>query len=118
MKTRFWVAIFAVVFVLCGTLTLFFFTKNEPAEAVRITSDGVVLYELPLSVDRELTVETSYGTNTVTIRDGKVAVTAASCPDHYCMKRGFCDGGTQIVCLPNRLVLSFTGSAEVDGVVG
>ena len=47
-----------------------------------------------------------------------MAVTEATCPDHYCMKRGFCDGGAQIVCLPHRLVLKFVGESEVDFVVG
>ena len=63
-------------------------------------------------------METGHGTNTVTVKDGKIAVTAASCPDSYCMKRGFCQGGAQIVCLPNRLVIEFVGSQTVDGVVG
>ena len=58
------------------------------------------------------------GTNTVTVRDGKVAVTQADCPDHYCMDRGWCDSGTPIVCLPNRLVLKFVGKQTVDGAVG
>jgi hypothetical protein len=58
------------------------------------------------------------GYNTVTIRDGKIAVTEANCPDHYCIDRGFVSGGTPIVCLPNALVIEFTGEQEVDGMVG
>jgi hypothetical protein len=58
------------------------------------------------------------GHNVVTVKGGKVAVTEATCPDHYCMKRGYCDGGADIVCLPNRLVLKFIGEQEVDFVVG
>ena len=45
-------------------------------------------------------------------------LTEADCPDGYCMDRGFCSGGAQIVCLPNRLVISFLASEEVDFVVG
>ena len=47
-----------------------------------------------------------------------IAVTAATCPDHYCMHRGFCDRGTQIVCLPNRLVIRFLGEQNIDAVAG
>jgi hypothetical protein len=34
------------------------------------------------------------------------------------MARGFCSGGTQIVCLPNRLVIEFLAEQEIDGIVG
>ena len=56
--------------------------------------------------------------NVVTVKDGKIGVTEATCPDHYCMNRGFCSSGTQIVCLPNRLVIRFVGEQEIDGVSG
>ena len=34
------------------------------------------------------------------------------------MHRGFCSGGMQIVCLPNRLVIEFVAEQEIDGVIG
>ena len=49
----------------------------------------------------------------IAVKDGKIAVTEASCPDHYCMQRGYCHSGAQIVCLPNRLVISFLGAKLV-----
>ena len=52
------------------------------------------------------------------VKDGKIAVTQATCPDHYCMKRGFCHSGADIVCLPNRLVIHFTAAQEIDAVIG
>ena len=114
MKTKYWVALFvgtgAVCLLLSGLLL-----RSEPARAVEIRSDGKLIATLPLSVDREIDVG---GHNTVTIRDGKVAVTQADCPDHYCMQRGFCDGGRDIVCLPNRLVIHFLGPQEIDAAIG
>ena len=50
--------------------------------------------------------------------DGKIGVSEATCPDHYCMKRGFCDSGTEIVCLPNRMTIRFLGQQEIDAVIG
>jgi len=58
------------------------------------------------------------GHNVVTVKDGRIAVTQANCPDHYCMDRGFCNSGSPIVCLPNRLVIEFSGEQEIDFVVG
>lgn len=118
MKTGYWVAIFAVLLVTCGIASLFLLAPSEPAQEVEVWSDGKLIDTLSLNVDQELTVESAGGTNVVTVRDGAVAVTEADCPDHYCMHRGFCHGGTEIVCLPNRLVLRFVGQQEIDGVVG
>ena len=49
---------------------------------------------------------------------GAIYATEATCPDHCCMKRGFCASGTDIVCLPNRLVIHFLGAQTVDAAVG
>ena len=118
MKSRFWMLIFGAVLVICIGLSLWLFQPTAPAAQAEIWSDGVLIRTVPLTVDDEFVVENGSGTNVVTVKDGKVAVTEADCPDGYCMARGWCSGGTQIVCLPNRLVLEFVGSTTVDGVTG
>lgn len=118
MKSKYWILLLALGAAVCIALSLWLFAPGGDATSVQVYSEGKLLYTLPLAVDREITVTSSRGTNVVTVKDGKVAVTEASCPDHYCVKRGFCSGGAQIVCLPNRLVLAFTGRQTVDTVVG
>ena len=118
MKTKIWIALIAVMLALCLGLSVWFLWPGEDAEYAEVWSNGKLMYTLALSLDREVKVETEYGTNVVTVKAGKIAVTQADCPDHYCMDRGFCAGGTQIVCLPNRLVIRFVGEQEIDGVVG
>ena len=118
MKTKFWVALIAAVLIICVGLSLWLLWPGEDAAYAEVWSDGKLLHKLALSVDREITVQTDRGTNVITVKDGKIAVTDADCPDHYCMDRGFCAGGTQIVCLPNRLVIRFVSQQEIDGVVG
>ena len=117
MKTKFWIAILSGVLVICLVLS-FLIMGGEDASRAKITSDGRLVRVVDLHVDQSFTVETDGGYNVVTVKDGKIAVTEASCPDHYCMARGFCSGGTQIVCLPNRLVIEFLSEAEIDGIVG
>ena len=117
MKTKFWIAILAAALLVCLTLSLYI-TGGEEASRAKITSDGALIRIVDLSVDQEFTVQTEDCYNVVTVQDGKIAVTEANCPDHYCMARGFCNKGTQIVCLPNRLVIEFWGEAEIDGIVG
>ena len=114
MKTKTWILIFAAVITLC-LAAAFLFSPEENASMAQITSHGEVVATVLLSMDQQIDVD---GHNTVTVKDGKIAVTWADCPDHYCIDRGFCAGGTDIVCLPNRLVISFLGDQELDAVVG
>ena len=118
MKTKVWIILLTVVTATCLGLSVWLLKPGQSAQAVRVISEGKVLYSLPLSEDTQIEVTTDRGTNTVTVKDGKVAVTQATCPDGYCMARGFCSSGTQIVCLPNRLVLEFVGNQPVDGISG
>ena len=114
MKTKYWILIFAAVAAACIALSLPLL-RTEQARFAKITSKGVEVKTVDLQIDQEFTVD---GKNTVTVSGGKIAVTWADCPDHYCMKRGFCSGGTDIVCLPNRLVIEFLGDQEVDAAIG
>ena len=75
-------------------------------------------YSHPVEMTDPEGVTTEVQGNVITVKGGKIAVTEASCPDHYCMHRGFCDSGLQIVCLPNKLEIRFTGKQDIDGVVG
>ena len=118
MKSKTWALLLAAALLICGALSLWLLQPGQTAARAEVWSEGELLYTLDLSVDQERTVTTERGSNRVTVRDGKIAVTDADCPDHYCMDRGWCEGGTQIVCLPNRLVIRFVGEQEIDGVAG
>lgn len=119
MKTKTWILLFAVILLICGGLSLFLLMPKEAATHAEIASQGSVIKTVDLRIDQEFEVTTpSGGCNVVTVKDGKIAVTEASCPDHYCMQRGYCNSGTQIVCLPNRLVIRFLGEQTIDAVVG
>ena len=118
MKTKTWIILLAAL-LLGSALASVPLLRSEPAGRAEITSGGDLFATVDLAVDQEFTVSApGGGSNTITVKDGAIAVTAADCPDHYCMHRGFCNGGTQIVCLPNRLVITFLDRAEVDFVAG
>ena len=58
---------------------------------------------------------------TLEIEDGRVRVLHSDCPSQDCVRTGWvARSGGQIVCLPNRLVLSIAGTQapDVDFVVG
>ena len=119
MKTKYWILILALVLIVSAASGFYLMNTNQNAAFADIISDGETVKTVSLHMDQEFTVTApNGGENTVTVKDGKIAVTEATCPDHYCMQRGFCGGGTQIVCLPNRLVIAFLAEQEIDGMVG
>ena len=119
MKTRTWILIFALILTVCLGASFYFLTPGEASTHAEITSQGQVVKTVDLRIDQEFTIENGNGGyNVVSVVDGKIGVSDATCPDHYCMKRGFCNSGTEIVCLPNRMTIRFLGQQEIDAVVG
>ena len=118
MKTKYWILLLAGLLLVCLGLSLPLLLPGEGSPFAEIHSDGQLVKTVDLRLDQQFTVITpSGGINVITVRDGKIAVTEASCPDHYCMQRGYCSGGAQIVCLPNRLIIRFGENREIDGIV-
>lgn len=116
MKTKYWIVLFGALAVVLGIVSLLLLPRGEAA-AVEVWSEGKLIQVLDLAVDTRLEVKTQRGVNTVVVAGGKAFVEEADCPDGTCMAQGKKTAG-QIVCLPNRLVLKFTGKAFVDGISG
>jgi len=117
VKNKYWILLFGVIFAACLLLMLLP-GNTTPAESAQVVSEGKTVRIVDLSAEQEFTVAVDGGYNVVTVKGGKIAVTAADCPDQYCVKQGFCNSGKQIVCLPHKLVISFLGESEIDGAVG
>lgn len=98
--------------VLTGVLAINAFGTRQIT--VQIHRDGQLIKEMPLSTDSVYTVEGDYQ-NTVTIKDGKAAVTFSNCPGVDCVHSGWIsEAGRTIVCLPNKMELRLTGQGEID----
>lgn len=78
---------------------------------VEVVQEDTVLYtfDLDSAGDREFTICYEKGSsNTIRIRDGKICVSAAECPDRTCVKMGeLRSESLPIVCLPNHLIIRF-----------
>lgn len=104
-----------VVLVLIGVGALFYnqviVPKKGQATKVIIEIDGQIVQELDLSKDvNGLRLETKHGFNTVEIKDGKVRVVEADCPDLLCVHTGWREHvGQLIVCLPHYFVVKIVG---------
>lgn len=102
-----------------GTV-MWFMRNNQTAERVIVKVDGNTVFSESLDNDAEYKA-TGYdgGYNTVVIKDKRVYVTEADCPDKVCMNSGAIENpGDTIVCMPHRMVVEIEGSGEqVDSVV-
>ena len=111
--------------LLTGILVLFLLQtpwEKQNGGTVVITVDGVKIGAYPIDTDAVIPVENAMGqvTNTLTIKDGTANMTQADCPDQYCVhqKKIRLEGET-IVCLPNRVLVTVTGTdaPETDAMV-
>ena len=118
MKTKFWILLLAFLLIGCLGAGFLLLRPGTPAQKAQVHSDGKLIKTVDLTQEQQFTVTCKDGFNIITIRDGKIAVTSADCPDGYCVARGFCNSGPQIVCLPHRLTITFLGDTEVDSMVG
>ena len=112
-------AIVLVVLLAAGVFLAFLPGRSQEAAQAEIYLNGERIETLLLSQDRELTINDQYS-NTITVADGRIAITASDCPGEDCVHSGWISSsGRSIVCLPNGLeirVVAQTG--DVDFVVG
>lgn len=114
-------AIAAVACVGLAATRLMGANTNTDTATVVIRDGEQNVYELPLSQNTTKTVTTDLGTNLIEIKDGRVHVEEADCPNQDCVHQGWIDAaGEQIVCLPHKLTVDIVDeSAETTyDVVG
>lgn len=110
----------ALVLVLAVFVMVCFLPKDDAGTSVaQIYQDGVCIQTLELSAPQSVTVAGKY-TNTITVEDGKIAITASDCPGEDCVHSGAIHtSGRSIVCLPNGVeVRVIIQTSDVDFVVG
>lgn len=112
--------IICVILTVLGAVGSILVLNSPPKTEVNIISDGKVIRSLDLSdqEDFEFTVTYKGSSNVVEVKDGKIRVKEADCPDKTCVKTGWLSSSAMpIVCLPNRLVIEFADNeSEVDAV--
>ncbi len=119
LRTRTWVLLIALFFLVSGALALRMGLRRPDGAVAKIYLDGVCIRTIDLSAVTEpysFIVDTGNGENTVSVAPGRIAVTAADCPDQVCVRSEWRSGGAPIVCLPHRLVVRFEGRAGDGGI--
>ncbi len=111
-------AIAAVLILAAVVFSLFLPKEDAPGAWAGIYQNGELIRTVPLSRDQEFTVSGQY-TNTVTVQDGRIAITSSTCPGGDCIRLGWLESaGRTLICLPNGLEIRVLGSSDVDIAVG
>ncbi|MDU5106574.1 MULTISPECIES: NusG domain II-containing protein [unclassified Clostridium] len=83
-----------------------------------ITVSGKLYKNINLSQHRgEETIElkTKDGVNIIKIKDNKIGIIEADCPDQVCMNPEYIEKpGESLVCLPHKVMIEIKGRAEDD----
>ena len=113
-----WIIIFAALCLICGFIIVI--AGHRSGETAEIIVDGEVIRTVDLSEACEFNIDLGDGEfNRISVKDGRIAVIDASCPDKLCVRRGYISGGgIPIVCLPHRLTVQITGDSGIDAVTG
>lgn len=111
------------VLVAAGAILFAFRPKAGNFLTARIVLNNELVAELPLSdLDEPVTIEVPGARYPITVEAerGRIRVAHSDCPSQDCVHTGWVSrSGGQIVCLPNRLVITVTGgTAEADAVTG
>jgi hypothetical protein len=112
-QNRFYILLFTGLLLFCTAAFLLLRQFFTPGHIAEIYIDGELYETIDLqSVVTPYTQEisTEYGSNTISVEPGSIAVVAADCPDQLCMQQGaLSTSGAPIVCLPHRLVIQIRG---------
>ena len=104
------VLVLAAAFWLVPRAVVFF--GNSKEQKLRITVSGEEYGTYSLEEDQVIKVG---DTNVCEIKDKKVSMISADCPDQLCIhQRPIQLQGETIVCLPNKVVLEIMGTKQTD----
>lgn len=106
-------AVFALFIGGCSAALL----SGRDTAYVTVRENGKVIATYPLDRDFETVIETEYGSNTLSVKDGVCRVTDSDCPNGDCLKMKIDKNGGMIVCLPHRLSVTAENS-DADAVTG
>ncbi|MBS5886443.1 MAG: NusG domain II-containing protein [Clostridium sp.] len=83
-----------------------------------ITIAGKIYKTIPLSEhkgEETIEVKTKDGLNIIKVKDNKIGIIEADCPDKVCMNPEYIEKpGQSLVCLPHRVMIEIKGKIDDD----
>ncbi|MCI7472330.1 MAG: NusG domain II-containing protein [Clostridiales bacterium] len=120
-----WDGLVALITVAFAVFLVFFLRPTEGSAIIAVvTLDGetVVQYRLD-QLSQPVTLDVEDGAYPLTIRaeQGRICIEHSDCPSQDCVRTGWISRpGQQIICLPDRLIISLSGTEPepFDAVTG
>lgn len=100
--------IIIIAALLLGFCAFFFLPKEGKTVTVKV--NGETVFTCP--VDKDTVFVTPDGHNEITVKDGRVYMSSADCPDKICVRMGCATPSKPIVCLPNGVVITITNDEK------
>ena len=117
MKKKHIADIFLIIglFVLTIILSVFIYRKQADNNLyVEVSIDGHI--EATYVLDKDIDIMLATG-NKLIIRDSKVYIQEANCPDKLCVKQNDISNlNESIICLPNKLVVRIVQDKEASNI--
>lgn len=109
----------AIIVVAASLFYVLSAPETQP-ETVRCFYKNKRIAEFPIDKDRVFSVKGDKGTIRISIKGGEASVVSAVCPRQICKNTApISKPGEQIICVPNRVVVSIHGRnkrEDVDGI--
>ena len=110
------ILIAAVLAISLISLAAIKMTQKDGKEVI-VTVGGKEVYKTSIEKDQIYQIPEKNGTNVMQIKDGKVTMKEADCPDKLCVhQKAISTKGGTIVCLPNKVVLEIDSSEKPDSI--
>ena len=118
MSAKKWVFILAAVFIAAVIATIVLSSRYSNSETIGVFCDGE-LYQIIYPVkNADYTIEKN-GCNVITVRDGRIYMSEADCPDRVCVRHGALRENDAIICVPNKVVVrELNEKTDIDAVTG
>lgn len=111
-------AVIIGIFLIGSIAAVVIMNRSGSGSQTAVINCGDVRHELALDEDGLFSFD---GIDAVfEVRNGKIRLTHASCPDKICEKTGYIgSSGQSIICVPNKITVAVVGSDEnADVTVG
>ena len=104
--------------ILLGSIAAIGILNRSGGSRTAVIHCGDVMHEL--SLDRDGVFRFDGIDAEFEVKNGKIRMTHASCPDKICEKTGYIgSSGQSIICVPNKVTVSVAGSVDsIDVTVG
>ena len=105
------IALILIILALSTVILIVTRSRREQGAYVVVMVQNEEIARFSLDVDG--TYDINGGTNTIEIKDGRVRMLEASCPNHLCIHQGWIRlEGQSIVCLPNKVIVTVRGTGD------